>query len=131
MVASADRPLSERFQRLPGSPLRPKPMRARTKVRLEDGLQDQLGRHLDHSIPDRRNPQRPLLPVGFGNVPPPYRLRSVPTRAQLGSDLFQEAIHPILFDVGQRLGIDARRALVPLDSFPCFLQDVTPADAVV
>ena len=38
---------------------------------------------------------------------------------------------PRLLDLGQRLGIDARRAAVPLHPPPCFPQDVTPVDAVV
>jgi hypothetical protein len=49
----------------------------------------------------------------------------------LAADLLQKSIDAILFDVAERLGIDARRAVVPPDQFPRFPQDVTPVDAVV
>ena len=44
------------------------PITAGLKVRLEDRLRHHLRRHLHHSIPYRRNPQRPLLSICLPGV---------------------------------------------------------------
>jgi RHS repeat-associated protein len=49
----------------------------RLHVRLEDRLQDQKRSHLHDTIFHRGNPQRPLLAVRFGNIHPPYGLRTI------------------------------------------------------
>src|SRR4029077_13408495 len=73
-----------RVERLPNGPrclmsvfLRAKPVAALLEVRLEDRLNDDFHRHLGHSVPNGRYPQRPLLSIGLGNIDPPDRLRSV------------------------------------------------------
>ncbi len=67
--------LPQRLQRHRRAPPRPKPIRTRQKIRLEDGFQHQLHRHLRHPVPNRRDPQRPLPSIG---------LRYVPRRTTLG-----------------------------------------------
>ena len=49
----------------------------RLQVGLEDRLQDQHRRHLHHPVPDRGDPQRPLLAIRLGDVHPPHRMRSI------------------------------------------------------
>jgi hypothetical protein len=56
---------------------RPKPMTVRRKIRLKDRLQDLPHCLLDDSIPYRRYPKRPLIPVRLGNPHPPHRLWAV------------------------------------------------------
>ena len=82
------------LHRLVGTPLRPEPVRAVPKVRLEDRLQHHLRGGLDHPIPHRRDPQRPLLPVCLRDEHPPHRLRPVPSLPQLGRQLRQEPLDP-------------------------------------
>ena len=53
---------------------RSKPVGTILKIRFEDRLQDQQRGHLHHPIPHRGYPQRPLFPVGLGNVYASYRL---------------------------------------------------------
>ena len=73
---------AQRFQCLCCAPLRPKPIRRRAEIRLEDGLQHERRRHLRHSVSDRRNAERPLTAIGLRDVPPQNRLRRyVPARS--------------------------------------------------
>jgi hypothetical protein len=85
---------------------------------------------LHHSVPYRRNAQRPLSTIGLRDVPAQHRCRPIRACAQRDADRFEKAVHALLLDVGDRLGIDARRTLVPLHSPPRFLEDVTPPDPV-
>src|SRR5580693_3154747 len=123
--------LAEGLQRLRRAAPGPEAVGGRTKVRLEDRLQHQLRSHLHHPVPDRRDAQRPLLSVGLRDVPAQHRGCPVRACSQRGAELFQEALDPVLLDVGDRLGIDARRASAPLHPLPRFREDVTPRDAVV
>ena len=114
VVAAACPVHAQDFQRLRRAPLRPKPIRRGTEVRLEDGLQHQLRRHLRHSVSDGRNAERPLSAVGLGDVSPQDRLRAIravraaPRRARASN-----ALDAVLLDLGQRHPIDARRAAIP------------------
>ena len=74
--------------------LRPEAVRARKEVRLEDRLQHQLRRHLHHPVPDRRNAQRPLLPIGLRDVPAQHRCRPVRACAQLGAEALRGSARP-------------------------------------
>ncbi len=130
LVASMSAPLPQGLQGLRRAPLRPKAVRARMKVRLENRLQHERCRHLRHSVSDRRNAQWPSLPVALRNIPTPHRRGSVCARLQSRAKVFEKSLDTPLLDRGQRHRIDARRAAVPLDPSPCFPQDVTPVDAV-
>ena len=123
--------LPHRLQSARRAPPGPEAVRARKKVRLEDRLQHQLRRHLHHSVPDRRDAQRPLLPIRLRDVPAQDRSRPVRACAQLRADLLQEALDSVALDLRERLGIDPRSALVPSHPLPRLPQDVTPVDAVI
>ena len=84
----------------------------RLEVRLEDRLEDDLRRHLHHAIPHRRNAQRPLPPVWFGNVPPPHRLRPIRPARRSGLQFPKKLRHALLLDHRQRQAVDAGRTLV-------------------
>lgn len=101
VVTALGSELPQSFQRHRRTPLRPKPVRARQKIRLEYRLQHQLRRHLHHSVPYRRNAERPLPSIGLRYVPALHHLRPVLARAQLGAELFQEALHTVLLDVAE------------------------------
>src|SRR5690606_3619361 len=105
------------------APLRPKPIRARKKIRLENGFQQELRRHLHHPVPDRRDPKRPLHSIGLRNVLATNHLRPVLACSQLGSELFEEELDSVLLDVEERLTIDSSGASVPPYSDPCLPED--------
>jgi site-specific DNA recombinase len=64
-------------------PFRPKPIRARHKVRLENRFQHELGRRLDYPVSHRGNPQRPLTALWFRDLHPTRRRRAIPTLAKV------------------------------------------------
>ena len=70
-----------RLGRYPTTPL---------KARFKDRLHDQFQRALDHTIPNRRNPESPGFPVPFWNLDFPIPLRLIPSRDQFGSQLREE-----------------------------------------
>ena len=130
-VVSASRATrAQGFERLRGVPLRPEAVRTRMKIRFEDRLQHERRRHLRHSVSDCRNPQRSLSAIALRNVPTPHRRGSIRACAQARAKVFEKRLDTRLLDFGQRHGIDARRAAVPLHPPPRFPQDVTPVDAV-
>jgi hypothetical protein len=87
--------------------------------------------HLRHSVPDRRDAQRPRLPICLGDVSTQYHLRPVRSVAQRGAELFKEALDSALLDCDDRLLVDTRRALVLPHLLPRLLKDVTPPDVAV
>src|SRR5205085_12659734 len=109
----------------------PKPVRARQEVRLEDGLEHQLGRHLHHPVLHRRDAQWPLSSVRLGYVGAPHDLRTVFAHAQHFAQLLQEALDSVLLDVLDRHAVNPRRAAVAAHSPPRLMQDVNPAYLVV
>src|SRR3954470_10470691 len=119
------------LQRLRRRAAGPKPIRAVPEPDLEDRFQDLLRCRLHDPVSHRRNPERSLLAIGLRNVPAQDRLRLVRVLAQFGLDRFEEALHSVLLNRRDRLGIDARGPMVPSHLVPRLLQDVTPADAVV
>ena len=54
-LAARDEAGTQPFHRLRGGPLRPEPVRARQEIRLEHGLQHDLGRLLGHPVAHGRN----------------------------------------------------------------------------
>ena len=69
------------LQRLVRIPPGPESVRTIQEVRFENRFQNQQRGHLHHPVADRRNPQRPLLPIRLRDVHPPHRLRLVTLRA--------------------------------------------------
>src|SRR5262245_32475864 len=78
-------------QRAKAVPSGPKPMAVRRKIGLKDRLQYPKHRLLDHSVPDRRNPQRPLTPIRLGNQNPLDRERPISARPKL-RDQFEKIL---------------------------------------
>src|SRR6516165_12366834 len=89
----------ERVQRVMRAAPWPEPVREAEKVRFVDGVQ-----HLDRGtlgdlIFQRRDTERPLPPVGLGDVHPPHRLGSVRSSLQpLGQilEVFFQALPVVL-----------------------------------
>src|SRR5205807_3966538 len=98
----------------------------------EDRLNDQLCRHLHHSVSYRRYPKRPLLlAVRLQDVSAPHRLRPIFACLERLLNAPQELLDAARLDIGERLLIDARRTSVGLHPLPRFPQDVTPVDPVI
>src|SRR6266487_1085531 len=81
MICTRGPELPDRLQSAQSPTPRPEAVRARKKIRLEDRLQHQRRRHLDHTVPHRRNAERPLLPIRLGYVPTQDRSWPVPAYA--------------------------------------------------
>ena len=64
----------------------------RRKSASKIGLQHERRRHLRHSVSDRRDSERPLTAIGFRNVSPQNRLRSIRAGAQGGAELLEHAL---------------------------------------
>jgi hypothetical protein len=82
------------------------------QVGLEDRREDQHHSHLRHAVPDRRDPQRPLLPVRFGDENPAHGVRSVRLAPRFGRQFVQPAVQPVRLDVLERPAVDPRRAVI-------------------
>ena len=106
--------LSDGFQGLDRAPPRTEAIAAWLKVRLEDRLDHYLRRHLHHPIPYRRNAQRSLLAIRFGNVNSPHRTGTIRLRPKFFRQFAQPLLDAIALDVLKRLAIDACRAAIQL-----------------
>ena len=104
------------------------------EVRLEDRLQHQLERGLDHPVPDGCDRKPALLAAGLGDQPLPHRQRHKPPGLQVGPELGEERLlAPHGRDVVGRLAIYPGRAgaLVALDPTPPNQQERRITDEVV
>src|ERR1019366_8603007 len=121
------------LQRLVGRPARTKPIGAILEICFEDRLQDQQGRHLDHSVAHRRDAQRPHFPIRLWSVDAPYRFRRVGLGAQRLLDFVQEPLHTGFrrFNLLDRYAIHPGRALIGTYPFPTRFQHIAPIDPVV
>src|ERR1051325_11193374 len=83
------------------------------KVRLEDRLKHQLGSGLYHTVPYRRNPERPLSVASWLRDPPPsHRCWWIRLVDQVRPDSRQPLLEPLRFDHPERRPIHSWRALV-------------------
>ena len=101
------------LHRVQRTALRPVGVLLRLQVGLEDRFQHQHRRHLHHAIPDRRDPQRPLLAVRLGDLHPPDRLRTI--RLRSCSSSASSPSHrstPVRLDVLERLAVHPGRSAV-------------------
>src|ERR1035437_7237195 len=121
------------LQRLVGRPARTKPIGTVLEICFEDRLQDQQGRHLDHSVAHRRDAQRPHFPIRLWSVDAPYRFRRVGLGAQRLLDFVQEPLHTGFrrFNLFDRYAIHPGRALIGTYPFPTRFQHIAPIDPVV
>jgi hypothetical protein len=119
------------IQRILRAPPGTESVTALLEVRLEDRLDHELHRRLHHSVTHRRNPKRPLLPVGLRDVLPPDRRRPILPGLQVLLDVFQELLHSVLLDGLDGLPVQPRGTSVRSDPTPCFPQEIHPADLIL
>ena len=125
-----DEPGTQPLHRHRGRPLRPKPIRARRKIRLENRFQHDLGRRLGHPVPHRRDPQRPLTASWLRDLHPTRRRRTIHTLAKVAAQLTQHAVHAVILHRDQGDTIHPGRTPVLTHPLPRLPQDVTPIDTV-
>ena len=98
-------------QRIHGASAAPEAIRGRIKVRLEDGFQDVLERHLHETIGERGNTQRAKFArfAWLGDQPLPDGLGRVGSLFELLAQLFQEATYAAgtLLDLAPGQSVDA------------------------
>ena len=123
--------LPEDLQGLRRAPLRTETEGTPSEVRFEDRLEHELRRPLHHSVPHRRDPERPLPTAALLDVPPSHRARAVPACPQSRLDLGEPFRHAENLDRVEALRIDARRSAICAHSPPRFPEDVTPPDPVI
>jgi hypothetical protein len=111
--------------------LRSKTIGVVLEVGLEERLDHQLARVLDHGIPHRGHPQRPLSAVWLGNVPPPYRLRLVAPAFQVVRHGMREAVHALALDSLDTKAMDARAPSIRPYFLPGPPQHIGPDEAIV
>ena len=98
------------------------------RVSNDPGLPDHG--HLDHSVSDGRDTEGPPPAIGFWDVSPQDRRRTIRACAQCHGELTQHALDAILLDGCQRLTINARSAAVTLHPLPRRPEEVSPPDTV-
>lgn len=77
------------------------------EVGLEDGLQDELERPLDDSVPDRRDTKDTDLPVALGDRLLPVPLRPIRAVDKFVPDLLEEGLRPSRLDGLERDPVNA------------------------
>jgi len=120
MVVAASAGNADGLECLHGASPGPESVTAILEVRLEDRLQDNLGRHLHHAIPHRRYAQRPLLYHNLGKG----RFELVPAVEGTGLAIVtvgRGAAFGDLFNDGK---IDA--VINSMDGSPVLLRNVYP-----
>jgi site-specific DNA recombinase len=131
-LAARDEPGAKPLHRLRRRPLRPEPVRARMEVRLENRFQHNLRGGLSHPVTDRRDTQRPLAVIGFGDVHAPGRRGTVGACAQVLLESGEQPLDPVLLPhVRQGDPIHPGRAPVLAHAVPRLPQDVTPVNTVI
>src|SRR3989449_2251603 len=104
-------PRVERVQRVVLAAPRPEPVREAEEIGLVDGVQHLDRCALDNLVLQRRDPKRPLPPVGLGDVHPADRLRPVrPAFQPVGEVL--EVLLQCLAVVPPRLAVHARSSFL-------------------
>ena len=70
----------------------------RQEIRLEDRLQHQLRRRLDHPVSNRRDAERAFAASGLRDLDPTNRVRSIRSRTQLLSEPPEPVLQALRFD---------------------------------
>src|SRR6516164_11240254 len=94
------------------APLRPIAIGIRFQIGLEDRLDHQLHCGLHHPVPNRRDAERSLAAVGFGDHHAPYSFGPIRPLTQLFPDPGQPLIQPRGFDLCESHPVHSRRAKV-------------------
>ncbi len=82
------------------------------KISFENWLQYNQGRHLNHSVPDRRDPKRPFPAVRLQDVHPPHRRRGLRLLTQCVLQPVQPVLLSLLSDVLEGLSVYAGGATI-------------------
>src|SRR5882762_2975036 len=101
----------ERVQRLMLASPRPEPVRKSEKIRFVDRVQHLDRRTLDDLVFQRRDSERPLPPVGLGDVHPTHRLGSVRSSLQPMGEILEIVLEGLAV-VPPRLSIHTSRGLL-------------------
>ena len=100
----AGREIAHLGYRVMSPALRAEPVGTREEIRLEDRLEHQLHRCLDHPIGDRRDPEATQLAVRLGNHPLPHRHRAE-------TAILQHRPQPVEEHLDALLGLDGEGSL--------------------
>ncbi|MGH8070886.1 MAG: hypothetical protein ACRERE_37780 [Candidatus Entotheonellia bacterium] len=128
---AAHQGLFDPVDRLGRTALRAKAIGVVLAVGLEERLDHQRARVLDHAIPSRGHPQRPWSAVWLGHVPPPYRLRLVAPAFQVVRNGLKEAVHALALDSLETTTIDARAPSMRPYFLPGPPPPIGPGEAIV
>src|SRR5882757_5063032 len=101
----------ERVQRLVLAAPGPEPIRESEKIRFVDSVQHFDRRALDDFVFQPRNSERPLPPIGLGDVHPTYWLRSVRSSLQPMGEVLEIVLEGLAV-VPPRLSIDTGRGFL-------------------
>jgi len=101
----------ERVQRVMRAAPRPESIREAEKVRFINGVQHLDRRPLGDLIFQRRHSERPLPPVGLGDVHPPHRLGSVRSPLQPLGEVLEVGLQALPV-VPPRLPVHTRRGFL-------------------
>jgi hypothetical protein len=100
----------ERIQRIMLAASGPEPVRESEEVGFVDGIKHLDRGALDDFVFQRRYPERPLPPVGLGDIHPPHRLGPVRSPLEPISELAEVFLQPLAI-VPPRLAVHPRRGL--------------------
>jgi hypothetical protein len=101
------------------------------EARLEDRLDHELARLLDHPVADRGDPQRTRATIRLRDLHPQHRLRAIPFRPQVVRKRVQEAVDAVMLHIFDAHTIDPGPPPVRSHLHPGPPQNVGPDDAVV
>ena len=101
------------------------------QIRFEDWFQYQFGRGLCHSVPDRRNAERPLAASWLRNHHPSHRTGLVRPLPQFLPQTREPLLAPCRFDVRELHPVHPRRAAVAAGKPIRVVQYVLPVHFVV
>ncbi len=114
-----------------GRALGPEPKRAGEEVGLEDGLEDELGRLLAHTVLDSRDAQRAELAVGLWNLHPADWCRVVVACTEARLELGDHALCSIGLHRSDGDVIHPRCSTIGSDPLPRLFENVVSIDAVI
>jgi hypothetical protein len=90
---------SDRIERLVRQTSRPKAIGAVEEVGFEGRLQHRLGRRLDDSVTNARNPQVAVAAISLGDRDPPDRKQAVGAVFELSLHVVEKCLDALLLDV--------------------------------
>jgi hypothetical protein len=129
LLPAAHQLLFDPLDRLCRPTLGPTALGVVLEVDLKERLEHHLARLLDHAIPHRGNPQRPLTAVRLGTIPPPSRRRFVAPSPPVLCESLENLRHALTLHLCEAEAIDARAFSLRAFFLPGPPQHVGPVDA--